>query len=141
MKREGIIIQRLCTFIHHFYLYLFGEKLQNRTNADNIPVNKNLRQSGNCFQGRERDIGLEINVRDINKIVEVWLTREERQDVNIRKRLKFLYQEYRAKKFLVAVFESGEQSLEELTGSLLSYNRKRAVQMEMEREKRQGAWS
>ena len=84
---------------------------------------------------------MEINVRDINKIVEVWLTREERQDANIRERLKFLYQEYRAKKFLVAVFESGEQSLEELTGSLLSYNRKRAVQMEMEREKRQGAWS
>ena len=77
-------------------------------------------------------------MRDSNKIVEVWLTREEKQDANLRERLKPLYQEYKAKKFLVAVFESGEQNLEELTGSLLGYNRKRAVQLEMEREKRQG---
>ena len=38
----------------------------------------------------------------------------------------------------MAVFESGEQNLEELTGSLLGYNRKRVVQLEMEREKQQG---
>lgn len=78
---------------------------------------------------------MEINVRDNDKIVEVWLTREEKQDLNLRERLKPLYQEYKAKKFLVAVFESGEQNLEELTGSLLGYNRKRAVQLGMEREK------
>ena len=77
-------------------------------------------------------------MRDNSKIVEVWLTREEKQDANLRERLKPLYQEYEAKKFLVAVFESGEQNLEELTGSLLGYNRKRVVQLEMEREKRQG---
>ena len=81
---------------------------------------------------------MEVNVRDSSKIVEVWLTREEKQDVNLRERLKPLYQEYKAKEFLVAVFESGEQNLEELTGSLLGYNRKRVVQLEMEREKRQG---
>ena len=81
---------------------------------------------------------MEINIRDSSKIVEVWLTGEEKQDVNLRERLKPLYQEYKAKKFLVAVFESGEQNLEELTGSLLGYNRKRVVQLEMEREKRQG---
>ena len=81
---------------------------------------------------------MEINVRDGDQIVEVWLTREEKRDAKLRERLKVLYQEYRAKKFLVAVFESGEQNLEELTGSLLGYNRKRVVQLEMEREKRQG---
>lgn len=81
---------------------------------------------------------MEINVRDNSKIVEVWLTREEKQDDNLRERLKPLYQEYKAKKFLVAVFESGEQNLEELTGGLLGYNRKRVVQLEMEREKQQG---
>ena len=81
---------------------------------------------------------MEINVRDSSKIVEVWLTGEEKQDTNLRERLKPLYQEYKAKKFLVAVFESGEQNLEDLTGSLLGYNRKRTVQLEMEREKRQG---
>ena len=81
---------------------------------------------------------MEINVRDSSKIVEVWLTSEEKQDANLRERLKSLYQEFKAKKFLVAVFESGEQNLEELTGSLLGYNRKRVVQLEMEREKQQG---
>lgn len=78
---------------------------------------------------------MEINVRDSDKIVEVWLTREEKQDLNLRERLKPLYQEYKAKKFLVAVFESGEQNLEELTGGLLVYNRKRTAQLEVEREK------
>ena len=81
---------------------------------------------------------MEINVRDSSKIVEVWLTSEEKQDANLRERLKPLYQEFKAKKFLVAVFESGEQSLEELTGSLLGYNRKRIAQLELEREKQQG---
>lgn len=81
---------------------------------------------------------MEINVRDSNKIVEVWLTQEEKQNANLRERLKPLYQEYKAKKYLVAVFESGERDLEELTGSLLGYNRKRTARLEMEREKRQG---
>ena len=82
---------------------------------------------------------MEVRVRDNSKIVEVWLTREEKQDDGLREQLKPLYQECRARRFLVAVFESGEQGLEELTGSLLGYNRKRAVQLEMEREKRRSA--
>ena len=77
-------------------------------------------------------------MRDENKIVEVWLTREEKKDINLRERLKPLYQEYKAKKYLVAVFVSGEQDLEELTGSLLGYNKKRVVQLEMKREKQRG---
>ena len=81
---------------------------------------------------------MEINIRDDSKIVEVWLTGEEKWDTNLRERLRPLYQEFKAKKYLVAVFESGDQNLEELTGSLLGYNRKRTVQLEMEREKRQG---
>lgn len=98
-------------------------------------MNKNLQRDGNYFRRKERDSRLEINVRDSDKIVEVWLTREEKQDLNLRERLKPLYREYKAKKFLVAVFESGEQNLEKLTGSLLAYNRKRAAQLEVEREK------
>ena len=81
---------------------------------------------------------MEINVRDNSKIVEIWLTREEKQDIRLRERLKPMYQGYRTKKYLVAVFESGEQDLQELTGSLLGYNRKRTIQLETEREKRQG---
>ena len=77
-------------------------------------------------------------MRDNSKIVEVWLSREEKQDDNLRERLKPLYQEYKAKKYLVAVFESGEQNLEELTSGLLGYNRKRIAQLEIDREKQQG---
>lgn len=80
---------------------------------------------------------MEINVRDGSKIVEIWLTGAEKQDVNLRDRLKSLYQECKTKNFLVAVFESGEHDLEELTGSLLDRSRKRAARLELEREKRQ----
>ena len=76
-------------------------------------------------------------MRDSSKIVEVWLTKEEKRDARLQERLKPLYREYKEKEFLVAVFESGEQNLEELTGGLLGYNRKRVVQLEMEREKQQ----
>ena len=81
---------------------------------------------------------MEISIGGGNHVVEVWLTKAEKQDVNLRERLRPLYQEYKAKKFLVAVFESGEQDLEELTGSLLGCNRRRAARLEMERERRQG---
>ena len=81
---------------------------------------------------------MEINVKDDIKIVEVWLTQEEKRDAALRERLQPLYQAYKEKKYLVAVFESGDRDLWEETGALLCYNRKRIAQMEMEREKQQG---
>lgn len=81
---------------------------------------------------------MEINVKDDIKIVEVWLTREEKRNATLREQLKPLYQDYKKKKYLVAVFESGSQNLWEETGALLCYNRKRIAQMEMEREKQRG---
>ena len=81
---------------------------------------------------------MEINVRDNIKIVEVWLTREEKRNAALQEHLKPLYKEYKEKKYLVAVFESGSQNLWEETGALLCYNRKRIAQMELEREKQQG---
>ena len=81
---------------------------------------------------------MEINVKDDIKIVEVWLTQEEKRDAALREQLKPLYQDYEKKKYLVAVFESGSQNLWEETSALLCYNRKRIAQMKMEREKQQG---
>lgn len=81
---------------------------------------------------------LEINVRDDIKVVEVWLTQEEKQDATLRKQLKPLYREYKGKNYLVAVFESGTRNLWTETGALLCYNKKRIARMEMEREKGQG---
>lgn len=47
---------------------------------------------------------MEINVRDDRKIVEVWLTNQEKQDETLREQLKNLYQQYREKKYIVAVY-------------------------------------
>ena len=81
---------------------------------------------------------MKINVRDDIKVVEVWLTQEEKQDAVLRDQLKPLYQEYKAKKYRVAVFESGSRDLWEETSALLCYTRKRIAQREVEREKQQG---
>ncbi len=78
---------------------------------------------------------MEINVRDDRKIVEVWLTREEQGDQALKEKLRPLYQQYRAKKYTVAVFLSGTQDLAEETGALLRYNRRRFAELEVKRKR------
>lgn len=51
---------------------------------------------------------MEIHVRDDKHFVEVWLSNAEKKDTSLRDSLKRLYDEYKKKKYLVAVFESGE---------------------------------
>lgn len=80
---------------------------------------------------------MEINIRDDNKLVEVWMTNAEKRDQALRERLRPLYQDYRAKKYLVAVFLSGPGDLERQTYDLLCYNKKRAAELEVQREKAQ----
>ncbi len=79
---------------------------------------------------------MEINVRDDRKIVEVWLTNEEQQDQAIRENLKPLYQQYKAKKYTVAVFLSGSRDLAEETAALLRYNKRRVAEVEVQRERK-----
>lgn len=79
---------------------------------------------------------MEIHVNDDSKIVEVWLTNEEKRSQALRERLKQLYRECRAKKYMVAVFQSGEHDLPECTSDLLRYNRRRIAHMELQREKK-----
>lgn len=78
---------------------------------------------------------MEIHVRDSSKLVEVWLTNSEKRDENLRERLKPLYREYKEKDYLVAVFESGEQDLTDLTSSLLCDHRRRSAQREVTLER------
>lgn len=78
---------------------------------------------------------MEINVHSDSKLVEIWLTNAEKRNAELRESLKPLYQEYKAKNYLVAVFESGEQNLADATSDLLCYNRKRLAQMEAQRER------
>ena len=70
---------------------------------------------------------MEIVVDDIKKRVEIWLTREEREDVILRESLKEIYAGYKSKKYLVATFESGNQNLFTNTRDLLLANREKTV--------------
>ena len=90
----------------------------------------------NTAKGKRRL--LEINVRQENKLVEIWLTRAETADQTVRERLTPLYQEYSKKKYLVAVFQSGTLDLCRETGALLCYNRKRTAERERCQEQQGG---
>lgn len=78
---------------------------------------------------------MEINVRDDRRIVEVWLSNQEKQDATLREPLKNLYQQYREKKYIVAVYLSGDQNLTEQTSALLCYNRKRLAEQEVQKKR------
>ena len=81
---------------------------------------------------------MEINVRDDRKTVEIWLTNTEKRNVALREQLKPLYKEYRDKKYLVAVFQSGSRELADATSDLICYNRKRLAEQETARERQLG---
>lgn len=80
---------------------------------------------------------MEMNVRDEQKTVDIWLTNAEKNDPEIRRSLEDIYREYQQKKYLVAVFESGSQDLYQNTLDLLRYNRRRSAEREVLREKKQ----
>ena len=70
---------------------------------------------------------MEMAVKDERKLVEIWLTNG----------LQSVYDTYKKKKYLVAVFESGNGDLYEQTRDLLLYNRQRLAEQEVQREKAQ----
>lgn len=78
---------------------------------------------------------MQINIRDDLKIVDIWLANDEKANRELREQLKPLYAEYRAKKYLVAVFESGTEDLWDNTSQLLCTNRRRMAEREIAREK------
>ena len=80
---------------------------------------------------------MEMNVRDDKQLVEIWLTNAEKKDLALREDLKDIYDMYKKKKYLVAVFESGEKDLYQGTLDLLAYNKRRRAELEVQREKKQ----
>ena len=80
---------------------------------------------------------MEMNVSDDKQLVEIWLTNAEKKDLALREGLKDIYDMYKKKKYLVAVFESGEKELYQGTLDLLSYNKRRCAELEVQREKKQ----
>ena len=81
---------------------------------------------------------MRMEIRDESKIVELWLTREEKDDLAFWESLKPIYQEYKEQKYLVAVFLSGEEDLYQQTRDLLLYNRRRLAEKEVQAEKQAG---
>lgn len=79
-----------------------------------------------------------MEVKEQSRIVELWLTREERDDPAFRESLKPIYQQYKDQKYLVAVFLSGEEDLYQQTRDLLLYNRRRLAEKEVQAEKQAG---
>ena len=82
---------------------------------------------------------MEMNVRDDQKLVEIWLTNAEKIDPVLRAGLKEIYAKYKTKKYMVAVFESGKGDLYENTRDLLIFNRRRSAEKAVQRAKKQRA--
>ena len=81
---------------------------------------------------------MRMEIREQSKIVELWLTREERDDPAFRESLKPIYQQYKDQNYLAAVFLSGEEDLYQQTRDLLLYNRRRLAEKEVQAEKQAG---
>ena len=65
--------------------------------------------------------------------VNIWLTRAESADQELRKTLRPVFEKYKQQKYLVTVFESGTESLEDSVRDLLLYNKVRLRELEAKR--------
>ena len=84
---------------------------------------------------------MEMNVRDDQKLVEIWLTNAEKIDPVLREGLKEIYAKYKTKKYMVAVFESGKGDLYENTRDLLLFNRRRSAEKAVQQGKKRNRQS
>jgi hypothetical protein len=66
---------------------------------------------------------IELQVRDREKIVEIWLTSAEKKDKQMQEMLQPVYANYKVRKYKVAVFCSGQRDLLDSTAGLLLHNR------------------
>jgi hypothetical protein len=78
---------------------------------------------------------LRMKIRDQSRIVELWLTREEKDDPALRESLRSIYQQYKTQNYLVAVFLSGETDLYQQTRDLLLYNRRRRAERDRKQDR------
>ena len=69
-----------------------------------------------------------LQVHTERKFVEVWLTKKEARDENVKRKLKEIFAEFKSKKYLVVVYEGGEDDLFEATRALLLRQRELYVQ-------------
>lgn len=75
---------------------------------------------------------MEFRIRDDKRIVEIWLTNEEKKNESIRKSLNAIYKRYQKEKYTIAVFESGKGDLYSSILELLRYNQKHTAGLELQ---------
>lgn len=80
---------------------------------------------------------MEFKVQSGKKTVEIWLTNAEKDNEDLRDQLKLLYQKYKRQGYLVITFQSGNENLADLTGALLTTNRRRMAEQTTGRSNQQ----
>lgn len=78
---------------------------------------------------------MEMKVRNDKKIVEIWLTKAEKNDPELRAGLKDIFAEWKKKRYTVGVYESGGGDLYQNTRDLLVFNKKRLAELETRKVK------
>ena len=73
---------------------------------------------------------MEMNIHHDTKMVDIWLTRSEARDENIRRSLEPYYRQFAKQRYFVSVFESGDRELLPNTALLLRHN----VELQMKAE-------
>lgn len=67
---------------------------------------------------------MEIQINEKNKIIEIWLTKDEANSESTNQMIKLIGRRYIPSKFKLVVFKSGKQELFSNTESLIMTNRK-----------------
>ena len=84
---------------------------------------------------------MEMNVRDDQKLVEIWLTNAEKIDPVLREGLKEIYAKYKTKKYMVAVFESARAIFTRTRGICCSTTGAAAPKRPCSRRKSSEPWA
>lgn len=79
-----------------------------------------------------------MKIDDQQRIVEIWQTQADLQDEVLQYRLKGMYADWKMRKFLVAVYRSGNENLYINTRDLLICNRLCSAEKAVQREKQSG---
>ena len=65
---------------------------------------------------------MEMNIHHDTGTVDIWLTRSEARDENVRRSLEPYYRQFAEQRYFVSVFESGDRELLPDTALLLRHN-------------------
>ncbi|MGN0402456.1 MAG: hypothetical protein ACI4HQ_09400 [Acetatifactor sp.] len=66
---------------------------------------------------------MELTVNKAGRYACIWLTRADKTDSLVMEQMQHFIDEFKLKKYRVAIFESGEQDLVEKTKELLVHNK------------------